>query len=514
MSDLFSPKLLQIGHDFPTLPVRAGAAPFRVPRGSSIIAVRSCRHVPVVVLVAMLLSSCAARPHAVSTAPDPAPDPRELPALIEQGCHACLVTAYDRSVARGAADTAFEAATLLVLRSKELGLPSAEWLARARALAASDAAAAYLDIVDVIPQDRLSADREGLFDLRRRAKAKASIERWRATLQTGPHSAAFRAYLDVSLVCSFGRLSEDARSYSGTLDPVVLTPLYRFAIGHCDSSQRARMTSLRDDVPAFVDAEYALARYALEDPVAPDPEDALRRLHAAAAAFPESPAVPIWIGNIHRAWEEWAPAVDAFDRALAVAPDHPDALVGRAVSLSQLGRSDEAIAAATRVIDIGQWQLGEAYYWRAWNRLRLDQLDDARRDVDRARSLMSNSRVFVLSGVIEWRLKQLTAAAHNFEQALTMDFGECEAAFNLGVVRDELGRQRDAFGAFKQAGQCNDLSIALREEAIAKVRAGTGTDTAKAREVGRHERTLKDLKERREEVTRALTALERYQESR
>ena len=82
---------------------------------------------------------------------------------------------------------------------------------------------------------------------------------------------------------------------------------------------------------------------------------------SAAAAFPRSPAIAVTIGNVYRRWEEWADALEAYDAALAVSPAHPEALIGRAISLSHLERSHEAIATATQVIDAGQWHLGEAY---------------------------------------------------------------------------------------------------------------------------------------------------------
>ena len=44
--------------------------------------------------------------------------------------------------------------------------------------------------------------------------------------------------------------------------------------------------------------------------------------------------------------------------------------------------------------------------------------------MDRARSQTSNARVFV----------------RDFQQAVTIDFGECEGALDLGVVRDEIAR--------------------------------------------------------------------------
>jgi tetratricopeptide (TPR) repeat protein len=208
-------------------------------------------------------------------------------------------------------------------------------------------------------------------------------------------------------------------------------------------------------------------------------------------------------------WEEWQPALVAYDAALHVAPDHPEATIGRAISLSHLERSEEAIETATRLIDGGQWLLGEAHYWRGWNHLRLNQFQQARTDADRARTLMSNAAVLVLSGVIEWRLGRLQRAANDFEGAVAIDLGECEAAFNLGVVRDELRQLPEALAAFKQAGQCYDLSITLRREAIDKIRGRLGSDTVKARDSARHERVLADLTERRREVTRLVEAIEK-----
>jgi tetratricopeptide (TPR) repeat protein len=177
-----------------------------------------------------------------------------------------------------------------------------------------------------------------------------------------------------------------------------------------------------------------------------------------------------------------AAALEAYDAALALSPRHPDALIGRTVALSQLGRAQDAITTATTVIDGGQWMVGEAYYWRAWNQLRLGNLPMAREDADRARTQMANARVFVLSGVIEWRMRRLENAERDFQQAVTIDLGECEGAFDLGIVRDELRQVPQSLAAFRQAGQCNDLSIKLRREAIAKIEAGPGTPASRDRD--------------------------------
>lgn len=480
----------------------------------------------IVVTVTILgLAGCAARGPAAAPAPEPVPV-EDLSRLIEQGCYRCLERAFAEADARGVRQHAFEAAALLVLRSKELGLPFEKWLATARGYAGADVASTvFLEIVAAIPPAPLSGNREAMVDFKGRQQARASVAEWRAALQAPggtptPDSAAspptasdvFRAYLDVSLVCAFGRLQQDQQSFSEPLAPVARAPVYQYRVGICDTTYAERLAALRAADPEYVDADFALGRYALED-VNPDPEAALRHLETAAAAFPESPAIATIIGDVYRAWEDWPPALAAYDAALAVSPDHPEAMLGRTISLSRLMRSAEAIETATRMIDLGQWRVGEAYYWRAWNYLLLADYSTARRDADRARTMMANAAVFVLSGTIEWRLRRLEMAEQEFQQALTMDLGECEAAFNLAVVRDELGKQPESLAAFRQARQCYDLSIKIRREAIATIRAGTGSETAKARAAAVHERVLVDLEERAGEIVRAITVLEKLKAS-
>ena len=465
--------------------------------------------VAMVIAALVIATGCGAR--RPSSPPVAAAPPRvdDLVALIEQGCYRCLERAYEQAQARGAGQQAFESALLLVLRSKELGLPFGEWLARARAASPEGQEwARYLTIADAIPPDRLSEERYTLFETGMR-NVRASVPSWREELHGGPASELLRAYLDLALLCGFGRVGENAQSYTGELDPVTAVPLYQYAVGICDGSKAPRLQAMRDANPDFVDADYALGRFLVEDRTSGDQEGGLRLLRSAAAAFPRSSAIVVWIGNTHRGWEEWPAALEAYDAVLAMAPKHPDAQIGRTVALSQLGRAQDAIATATTVIDAGQWMVGEAYYWRAWNQLRLGNLPMAREDADRARTQMSNARIYVLSGVIEWRMRRLESAERDFQQAVTIDFGECEGAFDLGIVRDELGRMAESLAAFRQAGQCNDLSIKVREEAIAQIEAGPGTPASRSRNAARHRRALAELEERRDEIARAIHVLER-----
>jgi tetratricopeptide (TPR) repeat protein len=461
-----------------------------------------------VIVLAILVTACA--PRRLATVSEPAPSPPDLEGLIRVGCYRCLESAFAGARARGRQDLAFETAALLTLRSKELGLPFEGWLDRARELTAVDPALrVYVDIVGAIPSDPLSGNRDPLVEVQGRMQARMSMTSWRDALRDGPGSALFRAYVDVALVCSFGTLDVDERSFSGPIDPVAETPLYQYRIGLCGVTPRDRLGSLRAAHPELVDIDYALGRYEVEDQVSPDPEAGLRRLESAWAAFPDSPAISTTIGNVHRAWEDWDQAHAAYDAALVKSPNHPEAMVGRITSLSRLSRSQEAVAAATDLLEGGRGRRGEAYYWRAWNYLSLGEHDLARSDADRAKALMVNAPILVLSGTIDWRLRKLRNAEDDFQQALTMDFGECEAAFDLAVVRDELGKQVEAIAAFQQAQRCYDLSRTLRREAIAKIHAGPGSETMKARAAAIHERVLAELADRYQEVLRALDVLQK-----
>src|SRR5262249_57620495 len=78
-------------------------------------------------IVALTTMACSVSP-VVNIAPDPSPLVKAA-ALMRRGCYRCLESAFDAVVGRSPEMT-FEVAALLVLRSKELGLPPDLWLDR------------------------------------------------------------------------------------------------------------------------------------------------------------------------------------------------------------------------------------------------------------------------------------------------------------------------------------------------------------------------------------------------
>jgi tetratricopeptide (TPR) repeat protein len=467
------------------------------------------------VVFAVAALGCAAK--RVEPIPQPsaaAAAPRvDVEALIRRGCFRCFEQALAAAQANADREQAFEAAALIVLRAKDLGLPLSERIETMRTLMpAGSGWDVLLGIVLVMPGDPLSGERYGeaslaAFDQRRRVQI--SLDTWRAALTEPPGSPLFRAFLELSLACAFpSRDQTSADVAARALDRWPNVPAIAFRASTCSQDRASLLPTFRAADPEFLDAEYFQGRLAATS-VVPDLDEALLHLTAAHDAFPESAAITTTLGDVRIQREEWAEALEQYDAVLERMPVHRDALLGRTISLSRLRRHEDGIAAATRMIDLGEWRLGEAYYWRAWNRFQLRQLDAAAGDRDRAKTLMSSPALYVLSGLIEWGQRHLPPAEEELQHALTLDFGQCDAALYLGAVRFERKERPESVAAFKQAVQCYDLSIGLRRKMIDDIRAGGGSEAGKARAIAGHERAIAEASEQREQAARDAAAVEK-----
>ncbi len=462
----------------------------------------------------LLFAGCAPGQRQVVIEPAPAPGVTatvDTDALIRSGCYRCLEAAFAtlldgaRTSTPSEREAAFQVAALLALRAKELGLPYAPWVARAsELLPAGEEWALYLEIIGVVRVDPLSGDREEILNLTlAQRRPAATVEAWRAALERGTASRLFRAYLDLTLACSIGPRQQAIDAAEEAFRGV---PLIEYRIGTCGS--QSHLAELRAAQPDFADADLPLGRNAL-DSARPDQEEALRRFRAARAAFPESPVITASIGDVHRDREEWQPAVEAYEATLTLVPTHRDALMGQTVALSNLARHDEAIATATRILDLGNWFVGGAYFWRAWNHYNLGNMDAARADVDVARGRSNSAATLVLAGMVAWRQQQLDAAEADFQAALDVDRGQCEAASLQGGVRAARTQWAEAVEAFQHAQQCFDLTIALRRKFIQEINEGPGSPEGKAGQVARHERALAEAQKNRDDAMQSVAAIQK-----
>jgi hypothetical protein len=120
-------------------------------------------------------------------------------------------------------------------------------------------------------------------------------------------------------------------------------------------------------------------------------------------------------------------------------------------------------------------------YWRAWNDFNIHNNEAARADADRTRTLMVNPAVFLLSGLIEWRLLRRETAETEFQEALKIDFGQCEAAFCLGGVRAELRKLPEAFDRSPFAARRSWPAPSRASSVSGSVRQNSATASENAR---------------------------------
>jgi tetratricopeptide (TPR) repeat protein len=111
------------------------------------------------------------------------------------------------------------------------------------------------------------------------------------------------------------------------------------------------------------------------------------------------------------------------------------------------------------LIDASASNRSEAYYWRAWNRRRIGQLDAARRDIDSARALRYNARILTLAGMIEYDQHDFDAARKDLVQAQGIDNRECQAPWYLGLTELSVESWGPSAKGFAAAAECYELLV-------------------------------------------------------
>lgn len=423
--------------------------------------------------------------------------------LVEGGCYRCLEEAFGvyeavaatRNAPAEARRGAFETAVLLTVRARELGLRADTWLERARALGAGlvggtptvmDAPPppVYLDAAMLVAGDasglppeereaRTRARRQLRGDPTLRAPARAALSDW----VTG-HQVA--QYLALAIDC------EDAQALK-TLDRDAVaarhpSSLVAYRLATCGRPfEGARLAALRDADPRWADTLPFEGRYEMSKYPSPDLGRAAELLSLAHDAFPASHAIALDLGNALNALSEHAAALPLFDGILEHVPTHREALLGRVLSLSYLNRYYLAIAAATRLLDLGTYLIGDAYYWRAWNRYQVHDLPDAWTDIEAAAKLMVNTSVYTLAGYIAYAQRELDTAIDRLSRAYKMDTENCDAVWTEGLVHVDKEDWPLAAGRFGVSMHCFAADVTRARGEMRAIESSTWNEAVKTR---------------------------------
>ena len=349
----------------------------------------------------------------------------------------------------------FETALLLGLREKELGLPAEAWIERARQLATPEDAA----LPDMASSVRWIAAGSAP-DYEPAGRPDADTRRdWVETLHETP--TRLHRYIELTLACpdSRGNALEGFDADS---------PLLLYRLGACGPAQRPHLDSAFAASARFVETGFFLARYETVNSRTGTATvtRALPLLIAAHDGIPESPTIAIALAAAWGARKELARALALYDDVLARLPQQRDALLGRASVLTYLEQPEEAIATATRLIELGTWYLGDAYYWRAWNRYITGQLAPAADDVVQGKTYQRSPDLLTLSGMIAYDQQRRQEARTDFTDALTGGNVNCPAHWYLGLIDVDERRWQQGMNAFALATSCYTTAVmAIQGEA-------------------------------------------------
>lgn len=463
----------------------------------------------------LVLTGCATVPVRQAGAPSLA----EADAQVLAGCYTCLLSARD-AYAKVAATRSrsavvlrlFETEVLLGMRQAELALSPEVPFARAAALLpelpASSDASFLLDLARAIPPERQGTPRSTMRQSAktREAFASAHFGTVFGRLDRSITGLPFRNYLSASLACLGPTVG--VRPATVVEIPADSPPLVLYRLATCPNTQTELIERVVAEVPAFVEAEYLRARVPAVNVTVAYVATQRQAYAAAGEVFPASPSILYSVAGLHQTLGDCRAAVDGYDALLAIAPDHEDGSLQRIICLGYLARHDDAIAAATRLIDERFDNMGEAYYWRAWNHHKALRLVPARADIDRAMSSHVDSAVLSLSGIIKYEQKEYPPARRDLQAAIGMDPLQCIARWYLGLVAFESEDWPGTGQQFEASATCYRESAERSERDLEAMRGADLDPTFKASQIAGFEAVIAE--DRGQEQASYLNAANGY----
>jgi tetratricopeptide (TPR) repeat protein len=295
-------------------------------------------------------------------------------------------------------------------------------------------------------------------------------------------------YLDLALACE-DRASREAIDREAVLRATGDAPMIRYRLAICNVLVSAAVSQVREQDPRWDEIAWFEGRRFLAQQ---DIWKALPKFEEAAAAFPDSPSMLLSLAGTQQALSMLEKSVASFEAVIRLVPTLRTALLGRVVSLSYLKRHDEAVAGATRMIELGAPALGEAHYWRAFNHYNLRAFDAAKQDADRAIQLWANTAVYTLAGLVYYEFKQLDIAQRHFEQAWRMNNTNCTANWYLGVVHADKAEWAASAKTFAAGVGCFTRAAVTAREDLANVLKLEAPDDYKAAQAETHRKSIEE----------------------
>jgi tetratricopeptide (TPR) repeat protein len=388
-----------------------------------------------------------------------------------------------------------EAVLLLALREKQIGLDNPATIALADRILRGNPTLSELEpcltIISAITPQTWGVMRD--IDTESWTKAgQDALKTAEEAVRKGAATSEFAADVLAVWSCQFGRYSEKWRDPAEYLKVYPASLLLEYTIATCGEGQPELLEQILAREPAFAEAHYSLGEAALKEGKLLEAET---QLLAAFEAIPESPQTRILLAGIYFATEEFDKSLEFYDLTLQVSPEYRDALLGKAICLSDLGKCEDAIPVLNRIIDLGYWLIGEAHYWLAWNLHQLKRDPEALRHVDEAKGrLPTNAEVFGLAGTISLDMGELDRAEKDFLESLKNSPANTESLFGLGTVAGRKGLWEGSASYYEKAGRVLESAEAALRAKIEEIKSSALFEDRKARLVRRREAQIERVR--------------------
>lgn len=358
---------------------------------------------------------------------------------------------------------------LIVVREKELGIVNRSYMDEALKVIQENPTLSgllpYAEIAELfwVQGKGVMRDIDEKFSSR---WTSVRLQKMEAELKAKASTDEFFAYLYATMKCAFLSPFEKGKDFRWLAEIFPDSLLLKYKTAICPDENEIRLRELLAQDPEFWEAAYFLGNIALTQRNLIEAEKYLVQAHQ---GIPESPQVTILLGSIYLAFEELDRSLEFYEKTLAIAPDYRDALLGKAICLSYLGKPHEAIAVLERVIALGHWLIGEGYYWLAWNHHELKNNKVAATSIEEAKSrLPTSSEVFTLSGVIALEEDELVKAEKDLKEALQYNPNGSEALFSLGSLYARREEWLNSGLHFEKAAQAFGMEEQELEQKIAQ----------------------------------------------
>jgi tetratricopeptide (TPR) repeat protein len=303
----------------------------------------SKRLASVVVVISVPLLGCATRGRQNA----PSDDLVRAEQLVTAGCYRCLEEAfavYERQLqdtrrpSVALRHAAFETAVLLVLRQRELGIPSDVMLQKARSLEDLPSRAPghlppklLVALADLTPGDIAAADPDDVASRNTRERREELAALRSQPAHTAQPPSVLESYLALAFDCN------DAQTRRGMQGEELrkqfeAVPLLRYRVAACGFGPRDSFSIIRQADPRWVETAFFDGR-AEASGRRPNLRAAIDLLTIARDAIPESAAVSLTLAHAQRGYGDLSPTTNVYTLAGVIAYDRKQLDVARELFL-------------------------------------------------------------------------------------------------------------------------------------------------------------------------------------